>query len=131
MLQVVDFNEQLEEHIMNLEQACAIIAIKLEEKFRSDFQKIGVDIVVDFIRTVRGQKAEKDDVFVEHYESFIEIGFEEEYEYFPNTYIPIWKIKKEMFQGIGYLTRDGLKDIEGKVECILTEMLQDRQEDAR
>lgn len=115
------------EHILNLEDACIKIANQLEETFHYKFQRIGVQISVECLRTVKGRDVEKGQVFHDYYESFIEIGVEEDHEYFPNAYIPIWKFKKDMFQEIGYLTRYDSKGIEKKVTCILQEMLQDRE----
>lgn len=131
LLQVVEFNKQLMEHIIELENQCSSLCQKLQEKFFKDFQKVHVQLTVDVIRNLKGKKADQKNIFDENYESFIEIGLEEEEDYYPNTYIPIWKCKKEMFHQIGYLTKTDMVTIENKIIHILQEMLEDRKEDLK
>ncbi|MDQ0155082.1 hypothetical protein [Robertmurraya andreesenii] len=129
MLQVVELNEQLRDYILNLETASSVICSRLEERYRQEFEKFGVEISIEFLRTRKGKMAESNQIFEEHYESYIEIGIEEEQEYFPNAYIPIWRCRKEMFQNIGYLTKNDPTTIEKKINCLVEEMIHDRIEE--
>ncbi|GEM_PF-6367774 len=129
MLQVVELNEQLRDYILNLETASSVICSRLEERYRQEFEKFGVEISIEFLRTRKGKMGESNQIFEEHYESYIEIGIEEEQEYFPNAYIPIWRCRKEMFQNIGYLTKNDPTTIEKKINCLVEEMIHDRIEE--
>lgn len=129
MLQVVELNEQLRDYILNLETASSVICSRLEERYRQEFEKFGVEISIEFLRTRKGKMAESNQIFEEHYESYIEIGIEEEQEYFPNAYFPIWRCRKEMFQNIGYLTKNDPTTIEKKINCLVEEMIHDRIEE--
>lgn len=131
MLQIVDFNQRLLDYIKELENNCTSICEKLETIFVHDFQKLHMHITIDVIRSIKGKEADQEQIFDENYESYIEIGIEEEDEYFPNAYIPIWKCKKEIFQLIGYLTRADCSTIEIKIVSIIQEMLQERQAEIR
>jgi len=129
LLQVVELNEQLRDYILNLETASSVICSRLEERYRQEFEKFGVEISIEFLRTRKGKMGESNQIFEEHYESYIEIGIEEEQEYFPNAYIPIWRCRKEMFQNIGYLTKNDPTTIEKKINCLVEEMIHDRIEE--
>lgn len=129
MLQVVDFSEQLEKHIIELETKCEDICIGLQKRFGQDFEKLGVHFIIDFLRTKKGKPAKQSNLFEENYESFFDIGIEENEEYFPNAYIPIWKCKKEMFQLVGYLTKNQPEGIEKKLVKIIIEMFQEKMEE--
>lgn len=129
VLQIVDFNKQLLDHIKELENECTVICKKLESVFFRDFQELHVEIIMDVIRCVKGKKADQQNILDENYASYIEIGIEEEDEYFPNAYIPIWKCKREMFQLIGYLTKADSSAIESKIVSIIQEMLQEIKEE--
>lgn len=129
MLQIVEFNEQLKDDIILLENECVNICHKLQAMYVDEFQKLGVKIMVECMRTVKGKVTNCKNVFDDHYESFVEIGIEEDDEYFPNAYIPIWRCKKEMFQEIGYLTKYEPSGMEKKIHYIIQEMLHERLEE--
>lgn len=126
LLQVIEFNKQLKSKIIELENESTIICKKLEQQYREEFQKLGTEITVECLRTLKGQLTEQINVFEEHYESFVEIGIEEDDEYFPNAHIPIWKCKKEMFQQIGYLTKNSSSALENKMNCMIQEILHEK-----
>lgn len=128
MLQVVEFNKQLKNDIMLLENECASVCKKLEEEYSLDFQNLGVRIMLDCVRTVKGKLTNQNNILEDFYESYVEIGIEKEEEYYPNAYIPIWRCKKEMFQDLGYLTKYDAVGMEKKIRCILQEMLHDKLE---
>lgn len=129
LLQVVEFNKQLKDDIMVLENECASVCKKLEAEYADDFQNLGVKVLLECVRTVKGKVTNQNDILEDFYESYVEIGIEKEEEYYPNAYIPIWRCKKEMFQDIGYLTKYDAARMEGKIRCILEEMLQEKLEE--
>lgn len=128
MLQVVDFNKQLKDDILQLEKECASICKKLEDVYTDDFQNLGAKVLIDFVRTVKGKVTDQNHILDDNYESYVEIGIEKEEEYFPNAYIPIWRCKKELFQDIGYLTKYDASGMERKINHILQEMLHEKLE---
>lgn len=131
LLQIVHFDQQLNDKIVELEQHCSQIAEKIERQYQKEFEQIGVQLVVELARFVKGKYSKSYDVFAENYESIIEIGIENDEGYFPNAYIPIWKCKKEMFQMIGYLTKYQPEQIERKIVGIIEEMLEESGEENR
>ncbi|NHM29335.1 hypothetical protein [Neobacillus terrae] len=129
MKQIVDFDSQLKDKILLLENECQKICEKYKAIYFEKFQ-LGKGLLVDVIRIRKGKSADQDDLFEEDYESFIEIGLEHEGEYYPDGYIPLWKCKSEWLQMTGYLTNRSLSQIEATVSALLTEMLEDsRQEE--
>lgn len=131
MLQIVDFNEQLEDEIEKLEDDCIEMSKRLEQCYYLIFQKYGVRIIIDLVRNSKGKNVTQPNVFDENYESYIEIALEDNEEYYPNAYIPIWKCKKELFYHIGYMTKWNTKIIEKKIKLILQDMLQEKMEEFR
>lgn len=130
MLQIVDFSSELERRIEKLEEECIEITGRLEQCYRSFFESYGMKIIIELVRTRDGKNVSKPSVFSDNYQSFIEIALEDENEeYFPNAYIPIWKCKKELFYPVGYLTKWDTKVIEKKIKLILHDMLRERMED--
>jgi hypothetical protein len=127
--QIIHLDKQLEEDIIHFERDCEIICRKLEQKFQAKFEELDPQIVIELIRIKNGQSAGSLDVFEDDYESFIELGLEHEGEYFPNSYIPLWKCKTEWFQRIGYLTNRNLHEIEKIIVLIANEMLEDIEGD--
>jgi hypothetical protein len=126
LLQVVEFTKQLKDQIIRLENECEKISMRLEEQYIGQFQDLGVQLMIECIRSVKGKSAQPSQAFENNYESFIEIGIEREDEYFPNAYIPIWRCKKELFQETGYLTKYNTIEIEKKITLIIKEMLQEK-----
>lgn len=129
LLQVDEFNKQLEDDIMRLEFEYASICHEIEANYSIEFHKLGAKVSVEFVRTVKGKVTDQNHILEDLYESYIEIGIEKDEEYFPNAYIPIWRCKKEMFQEIGYLTKYDATGIERKIHCIIQEMLQEKREE--
>ncbi|WP_077213654.1 hypothetical protein [Bacillus dakarensis] len=128
MLQVVKFDEQLKEQILGLEKSCISICEGLQAAFSLKFLKLHVELTVSLIRNKKGKQAGPNHIFDDHYESSIEVGFVENQEYYPNAYIPIWKLKQDMFDKIGYLTEYNAHELEQKLTCILEEMYEERIE---
>ena len=131
MLQIVDFNEQLEVEIEKLEDECIEISKRLEQCYCLIFQEYGARIIIELVRNQKEKNVTHPNVFDENYESYIEIALEDNEEYYPNAYIPIWKCKKELFYSIGYMTKWDTKIIEKKIKLILQDMLQERMEEFR
>lgn len=131
MLQIVDFNKQLEDEIEKLEDECIEISKRLEQCYYFTFKKYGVRIIIDLVRNHKGKNVTEPNVFDENYESYIEIALEDNDDYYPNAYIPIWKCKKELLYPIGYMTKWDTKIIEKKIKLILQDMLQERMEEFR
>lgn len=129
MNQIIHLDKQLEEEIIMLEKNCEIICRKLEQKIQAKFEQYGHHIVIDLIRIMNGTFASALDVFEDDYESFIELGLEHDGDYFPNSYIPLWKCKTEWFQKIGYLTNRSIIEIEKIIVLITNEMLEDIEGD--
>jgi hypothetical protein len=127
--QIIHLDKQLEEDIIQFERDCEIICRKLEQKFQAKFEQLDPQIVIELIRIKNGKSAGSLDVFEDDYESFIELGLEHEGEYFPNSYIPLWKCKTEWFLKIGYLTNRNLNEIEKIIALIANEMLEDIEGD--
>ncbi|MDP4083583.1 MAG: hypothetical protein Q8934_03100 [Bacillota bacterium] len=127
MKQVIQLDQQLKERILNMETEFETICKKLEKANQKYFERYEYQIVIELIRVKSGKGAKSLDIFEDDYESFIEIGIEHEGEYYPNTYIPIWKCKTEWFQKIGYLTKQNNVDLENKLQLIIKEMLEDAE----
>jgi hypothetical protein len=123
--QIIHLDDQLEKEIILLEKECEIICHKLEQEIQAEFVEIGKRIVIELIRMKNGKCVDALNVFEANYESFIELGFETNGEYFPNGYIPIWKCKSEWFQNIGYLTNRSLEELEKIIGLIVKEILED------
>lgn len=124
MKQITQLDDQLKEKILHLENECQTICQKLEQAYQDHFRQYNYQIVIELVRLKKRNSAINMDIFADDYESFIEIGIEQyDGEYFPNSYIPIWKCKTEWFQKIGYLTKQN--DLEKKLTLIINEMLED------
>jgi len=129
--QIVNFNEQLKVEIENFEHSCQQMCAFLEEKYQQAFQVYNARLLIEFMRTLKGNLANPTDLDQDCYESFIEIGIEKDDEYFPNAYIPVWRCKKEYFQKIGYYTKYDIEGIERKITLIIEEMLQEKKEESK
>jgi hypothetical protein len=112
---------------MDLEKKCELICRGLEQKYQSEFNQHNQQLVIEFMRTLNGQTVTNQNLLDINYESSIEIGVEQDDEYYPNTTIPIWKCKSEWFQKIGYLTRRDANQLEEMISSIVMEMLDDEE----
>lgn len=126
MKQIIQFDEELREKINCFEKASEKICRELKQQYQQEFENVGQRIVIELIRIKNGKSAINEDIFEDHYESFVEIGVEQGSEYYPNGYIPIWKVKTEWFQKVGYLTNHDVVEMEYMVHSIVREMLEDR-----
>ncbi|MGG0716870.1 hypothetical protein ABE096_04620 [Robertmurraya massiliosenegalensis] len=131
MRQIVNFNEQLRDEIVNFELACEKMCASFEEKYQQAFQAYNARLLIEFMRTLKGSLANPTDVYQDCYESFIDIGIEKDEEYFPNAHIPVWRCKKEFFQKIGYFTKYDIEGIQQKIALIIEEMLQEKKEESK
>lgn len=125
MKQIIHFDERLKEDILKLEDACEKVCHSLQEKYQREFESYGQKLVLELIRSKKGKRQPEGECFEDDYESFIEIGVEQEEDYFPNGYIPLWKCKEEWFQKTGYMTE---KD-EAKIQAIVLEMVKEMIEE--
>ncbi|MBN6885541.1 hypothetical protein CWS20_03785 [Cytobacillus horneckiae] len=126
MRQIVQLDEQTKQEVASLEKKCENLVDKLSVQY-AEIE----NLVIELIRCKKGKSACNEDVYEGDYESFIEVGIENDDEYFPNDYIPIWKCKNELFQTVGYITDDSIENIEKKLHCILDDMLLDLGERGR
>ncbi len=127
MKQIIKVDEELKKKIIELEKKCEWICSHLAEKYQNEFHQHNQQLVIEFMRTINGKTVTNQNLFDSHYESYIEIGVEQDDEYFPNTTIPIWKCKSEWFQKIGYLTRRDSIQLEEMISSIVKEMLDDKE----
>jgi hypothetical protein len=127
--QIIQLDSKLEKEIILLEKECELICQKLEQVIQAENEKNDKRIIIELIRIKNGKSTFATDVFEADYESFIELGFEHDGEYFPNGYIPIWKCKTEWFQKIGYLTNRSLDELEKIIGLIANEVLDDIEGD--
>ncbi|XJZ25844.1 hypothetical protein ACF5W4_10545 [Bacillota bacterium Lsc_1132] len=124
--QIIQLDNELREKIKSFEKESEKICWVLKQKYESEFEKLGQHLVIELIRVQSGKSALKIDVLEDNYESFIEIGIEQGKEYYPNGYIPIWKVKNDWFQKMGYLTDHNVDEIQSNIGRIVEEMLEDR-----
>lgn len=127
MKQVVDFNEQLREEVIAIENFCEKLANKIEKQYRDHFLPLGSKLMIDLVRLKKGKMVCENELFSDDYESFIEIGIEKDEEYYPNVYIPIWKCKKDWFQLVGYKTKCNEYEMEEKLNRIIVEMIEEAE----
>lgn len=125
MQQIIQFDNELRDKIKSFEMGSERISQELMRKYKADFEAFGQRIVIELIRIQNGQSAHNIDMFEDDYESFIEVGIENGTEYYPNGYIPIWKVKTEWFQKVGYLTDHDEAEIEFIVLSLVQEMLEE------
>ncbi|WP_053366841.1 hypothetical protein [Bacillus sp. FJAT-27245] len=125
MKQIIHFDEQLKKDILKLEDACVKLCDSLQERYQREFESQGQKLVLELIRSKKGKKQPEGECFEDDYESFIEIGIEQEDDYFPNGYIPLWKCKEEWFQKTGFLTEKDEAGIGAIVEEMVKEMLEE------
>ncbi|WP_409270360.1 hypothetical protein V1499_13130 [Neobacillus sp. SCS-31] len=125
MKQIIHFDEQLKEEILKLEDACVNICHSLQEKYQPEFEVHDQRLILELIRSKKGKKQPKGLCFEDDYESFIEIGIEQDDDYFPNGYFPIWKCKEEWFQKTGFLTEKDDAQIRAILEEMVKEMLEE------
>ncbi len=126
--QIIQFDNLLQEKITTFETRLEKICVELCQTYQAKFEKSGKCLVIELIRIQNGKNADQIDVFEDNYESFIEIGIEMETEYYPNGYIPIWKVKTEWFQKMGYLTHHNEEEIRHILHSMVAEMLEDKNE---
>lgn len=129
MKQIIQLDNQLMDTIIHLERECQTICEELEQEYRKVFEEYNHKLIIELTRIKNCKNAERKDLFEDGYESFIEIGIEQEGEYFPNSYIPIWKCKTEWFQKIGYLTKQNKVSLQSKAKLIINEILEDVKND--
>lgn len=129
MKQIIHLDKQLEEKLILFEEKCEVICRKLEQNVQAEFEHHNHRIVIELVRLNKGKIVSDIDVFEDDYESFIELGLEQNEEYYPNGYIPLWKCKTEWFQKIGYMTNRSLDEIEKIILLIVNEILEDVEGD--
>ncbi|WP_059170786.1 hypothetical protein [Bacillus sp. FJAT-27445] len=125
MKQIIHFDDRLKEVILDLESACERVCKALQTRYQPEFAALGQKLVLELIRSKKGKKQPEGECFNDDYESFIEIGLENEEDYFPNGYIPVWKCKEEWFQKTGYLTEKDENKIQEMAEAMVKEMLEE------
>ncbi|GIN60898.1 hypothetical protein J27TS8_08910 [Robertmurraya siralis] len=129
MQQVVNFDDQFKEKIVEFEKECEKVCAYFENKYQKKFQNYDLQLLIEFTRTIKGKMAKSSDIYDDDYQSFIEVGIEKDEEYYPNAYIPIWRCKMDLFQKIGYFTDYDIKGIKRKILLIIEEMLEEKVED--
>ncbi|WP_053599209.1 hypothetical protein [Bacillus sp. FJAT-18017] len=122
---IIHFDNKLKEEIKNLEAGCVQVCISVCNEYQPHFKEREQQLVLELMRTQKGNRKADKDCFEDEYESFIEIGIEQDEDYFPNGYIPIWKCKEEWFQKTGYLTDKNLNELEEVLRAMVLEMLED------
>ncbi|EIJ78528.1 hypothetical protein PB1_13259 [Bacillus methanolicus PB1] len=95
MRQIFQLDDKLRTEIMEFEKSCEEICRSQQKKFEDLFNKKRKRLTVELIREKKGKIAAANDIFEENYESYIETGIEEDGEYFPDAYIPVWKCLKK------------------------------------
>ncbi|WP_043933700.1 hypothetical protein [Bacillus sp. EB01] len=125
MKHIIHFDNKLKEEIKNLEAGCVEVCISVCKEYQPHFKEREQQLVLELMRTQKGNRKADKDCFEDEYESFIEIGIEQDEDYFPNGYIPIWKCKEEWFQKTGYLTDKNLNDLEEVLRAMVLEMLEE------
>ncbi|RHW42250.1 hypothetical protein D1B31_06395 [Neobacillus notoginsengisoli] len=127
MEQIIHFDDQLKERVLEMEFACENLCKTLQEKFQPNFDLHGIKLILELIRSKKGKRLPPGACFEDDYESVIEIGVEQEDDYYPNGYIPLWKCKEEWFQKTGYLTDKNLIEIGRMIEAMVIEILEDQE----
>ncbi|OCA91529.1 hypothetical protein A8F94_02800 [Bacillus sp. FJAT-27225] len=125
MKQIIHFDRQLKEDIENIESLCNTICMTVATEYQPLFFERGQHLILELVRKQKGNKQADKDYFNDDYESFIEIGIEQDDDYFPNGYIPIWKCKEEWFQKTGYLTSKNELELERILRAMVIEMLEE------
>lgn len=125
MKQIIPVNDELKIKITEIEKNCEIICKRLAAKYQANFSQFDAQVVIELIRIQNGRPASEKDLVEGDYESFIEIGFDQRGEYYPNSRIPIWKCKNEWFQKIGYVTRRDTHQLEIMISELVNEMMDD------
>lgn len=121
--QIIQLDDELKAHIHVLVAEGEKVCKKLTVEYQADFETLNQRLVIEVIRIQNGKSARTLDVFENNYECFIEVGIEEGDEYYPNGYIPIWKVRTEWFQKVGYLMDHNFDEIEAIITSIVEEML--------
>ncbi|WP_174733014.1 hypothetical protein [Mesobacillus harenae] len=124
MEQITMLDEQQKEKIIIVEDMCENYCTEVRKLYSPLFLRGKLSLIVDLTRSIRGKTAAKDQLFDDGYESYIEIGTEDDDGYYPHAYIPIWKCKSEMFHKTGYFTKD-IKGIKIKLKSMMTEIAED------
>lgn len=127
MKQIIKVDEELKNKIIDLEKKCELICRNLVQKYQPEFSQLNQQLVIELMRMINGKTVTNQNLLDINYESLIEIGVEQDDEYYPNTTIPIWKCKADWFQKIGYLTRRDSIQLEEMISSIVREMLDDKE----
>ncbi|MEK5106172.1 hypothetical protein MHI57_05315 [Cytobacillus sp. FSL K6-0129] len=118
MRQIVQMNDNMKKEVVQVEQTCEMLIAEMLRHYKQHEH-----LVIEFIRCKKGKEAQHDQCLESDYQSFIEVGLEEEDEYFPHGYIPVWKCKQEEFQKIGYITDDTYEIIKNKLSNMIEETI--------
>lgn len=127
MRQIVHLTEQIKCEVGNFEDICAETGRKLQKTYENEFRGLGEILMIELIREIKGNPARNEDLFSDGYESYLEIGVENNGVYFPNGYIPIWKCKQEMFHHVGNLINLSLEALESKLKQMIEEIFEDHR----
>lgn len=129
--QIIPVNDELKEKIIEIEDNSEIICKHLVAKYQPKFRDFDAQVVIELIRIKSGKPVSNRELLEGDYESFIEIGFDQRGEYYPNSRIPIWKCKTEWFQKIGYVTRRNAEQLEMMISQLVLEMMEDLKRDEK
>ncbi|MEH7124818.1 hypothetical protein V7127_16455 [Bacillus sp. JJ1773] len=127
MKQIVHLNEQIRQEVARIEEQCENLGRKLQGKYEDDFRILSESLMIELIREKKGKSASKEDLFLDSYNSYLEIGVEKNGVYYPNGYIPIWKCKMEMFHPVGYLINLNMSSLEKKLQKMIVEIYEDHR----
>ncbi|KAB2338165.1 hypothetical protein F7731_00915 [Cytobacillus depressus] len=124
---IVDLNEQIKKDIAKLEEECEQIGKKLQTMYKQKFNALNEQFIIELIREIKGKQATDEDIFSDRYESYLELGVEKNGMYFPNSSIPIWKCKAEMFHKVGYLMKLSIPSLEAKLKNLIIDIFEDHR----
>ncbi|MBY0124545.1 hypothetical protein [Bacillus sp. S/N-304-OC-R1] len=127
MKQIVHLNEQIKDEVASIEVKCMEIGRKLQNMYENDFRSLGETFIIELVRERKGKPARIEELFLDGYESYLEIGVEKNEVYFPNGYIPIWKCKQEMFHHVGCVISFSLEALEVKLKQLIDEIYEDHR----
>ena len=127
MKQIVHLNEQIKQEVARIEEQCENVGSMLQGKYEGDFRILSESLMIELVREKKGKSASKEDLFLDSYQSYLEIGVEKNGVYYPNGYIPIWKCKMEMFHPVGYLMNLNMYAFEKKLQEMIIEIYEDHR----
>ncbi|WP_066299546.1 hypothetical protein [Bacillus sp. FJAT-29937] len=127
MKQIVHLNEQIKQEVARIEEQCENVGSMLQGKYEGDFRILSESLMIELVREKKGKSASKEDLFLDSYQSYLEIGVEKNGVYYPNGYIPIWKCKMEMFHPVGYLMNLNMYALEKKLQEMIIEIYEDHR----